>query len=68
MLLTKVRDKIKKFAPNAQAAEELEKSIFGGLSVMRSKWSNLFSKLGGSLDPADLQNLNNCLVVNLKTI
>ena len=50
----KVRDKIKKFAPNAQAAEELEKSIFGGLSVMRSKWANLFTKLGGALDPEDL--------------
>ena len=53
-LVQKVRDKIKKFAPNAQAAEELEKSIFGGLSVMRSKWANLFTKLGGALDPEDL--------------
>ena len=50
----KIRDKIKKFAPNAQAAEELEKSIFGGLSVMRSKWANLFTKLGGVIDPEDL--------------
>jgi hypothetical protein len=53
-MVQKVRDKIKKFAPNAQAAEELEKSIFGGLSVMRSKWANLFTKLGGALDPEDL--------------
>ncbi len=50
----KVRDKIKKFAPTKEAAEELEKSIFGGLSVMRSKWANLFTKLGGALDPEDL--------------
>ena len=36
-------------------AENLaEKSIFGGLSVMRSKWANLFTKLGGALDPEDL--------------
>ncbi len=51
----RVIDGIKKFAPNAQVAEELEKSILGGLSVMRSKWSELFSKLGGSLDAADIQ-------------
>ena len=53
-MVQKVRDKIKEFAPNAQAAEELEKSILGGLSVMRSKWANLFTKLGGALDPEDL--------------
>ena len=52
--IQKVRDKIKKFAPTKEAAEELEKSIFGGLSVMRSKWANLFTKLGGALDPEDL--------------
>ena len=52
----RVRDGIRKFAPNAQAAEELEKSILGGLSVMRSKWSELFSKLGGSLDAQDIQS------------
>ena len=51
----RVIDGIKKFAPNAQVAEELEKSILGGLSVMRSKWSELFSKLGGSLDAQDIQ-------------
>ena len=49
-----IRDKIKKFAPNAEKAAELEKSILGGLSVMRSKWSNLFTKLGGVIDPEDL--------------
>ena len=52
----RVIDGIRKFAPNAQAAEELEKSILGGLSVMRSKWSELFSKLGGSLDAQDIQS------------
>jgi hypothetical protein len=53
--IQKVRDKIRQFAPTPQAAEELEKSIIGGLSIMRSKWSDLFSKLGGSLDAADIQ-------------
>jgi hypothetical protein len=52
----RVTEGIRKFAPNAQAAEELEKSILGGLSVMRSKWSELFSKLGGSLDAQDIQS------------
>ena len=52
--IAKVKDKIKKFAPNAEAAEELEKSILGGLSVMRSKWANMFTKLGGVIDPEDL--------------
>ena len=52
----RVKDGIRKFAPNPQAAEELEKSILGGLSVMRSKWSALFSKLGGSLDAQDIQS------------
>ena len=51
----KVIDGIRKFAPNADVAAELEKSILGGLSIMRSKWSDLFSKLGGSLDAADIQ-------------
>jgi len=51
----RVVEGIRKFAPTKQAAEELEKSILGGLSVMRSKWSDLFSKLGGSLDAQDIQ-------------
>ena len=35
-----------KFAPNTRkTAEELEKSIIGGLSVMRSKWSDCFLNL-----------------------
>ena len=52
----RVIEGIRKFAPTKQAAEELEKSILGGLSVMRSKWSELFSKLGGSLDAQDIQS------------
>ena len=51
----KVIEGIKKFAPNADAAKELEVSILGGLSTMRSKWADLFSKLGGSLDATDIQ-------------
>ena len=54
-LVTKVRDQIKKFAPTAEKAAELEKDIIGNLSIMRSKWSGLFSKLGGSMDAADIK-------------
>ena len=36
--LQKVRD-LKNLHRTAEAAEELEKSIIGGLSVMRSKWA-----------------------------
>ena len=50
----KVIDGIRKFAPNADVAAELEKNILGNLSIMRSKWSELFSKLGGSLDAEDI--------------
>ena len=59
VLINRVRDQIKKFAPSADKAAELEKSIIGGLSVMRSKWSNLFTKLGGSLDSADIKTFQN---------
>ena len=52
----KVIDGINKFAPNAEVAKELEVSILGGLSTMRSKWADLFSKLGGSLDATDIQS------------
>jgi hypothetical protein len=51
----KVIEGIRKFAPNADVAKELEVSILGGLSTMRSKWADLFSKLGGSLDATDIQ-------------
>ena len=54
-LVKKVRDQIKKFAPTAEKAAELEKEIIGNLSIMRSKWSGLFSKLGGSMDAADIK-------------
>ena len=53
--IQKVRDKIKKFAPTADKAAELEKSIIGSLSVMRSKWAALFDELGGTLGPDDLK-------------
>jgi hypothetical protein len=55
-MVQKVKDQIKKFAPNADAAKELEISILGGLSNMRTAWSKLFSKLGGTLDAADIQS------------
>jgi len=54
-LIKKVRDQIKKFAPTAEKAAELEKEIIGNLSIMRSKWSELFSKLGGSMDAEDIK-------------
>jgi hypothetical protein len=55
-MIQKVKDQIKKFAPNADKAKELEVSILGGLSNMRTAWSKLFSKLGGTLDAADIQS------------
>ena len=55
-MVQKVKDQIKKFAPNADKAKELEVSILGGLSNMRTAWSKLFSKLGGTLDAADIQS------------
>ena len=54
-LIQKVRDKIKKLAPNAEKAAEIEKSIVGGLSIMRSKWAALFDELGGTLGPDDFK-------------
>ena len=54
--IQKVRDKIKKFAPTADKAAELEKSIIGSLSVMRTKWAALFDELGGTLGPDDLKD------------
>jgi hypothetical protein len=55
-MIQKVKDQIRKFAPNADKAKELEVSILGGLSNMRTAWSKLFSKLGGTLDAADIQS------------
>jgi len=54
-LIQKVRDKIKKFAPTANKAVEIEKSIVGSLSIMRSKWAALFEELGGTLGADDLK-------------
>jgi len=55
-MVQKVKDQIRKFAPTADKAKELEISILGGLSNMRTAWSKLFSKLGGTLDAADIQS------------
>jgi len=54
-LIKKVRDKIKKFAPTADKAAEIEKGIVGSLSIMRSKWAALFEELGGTLGADDLK-------------
>ena len=54
-LIQKVRDKIKKFAPTADKAAEIEKGIVGSLSIMRSKWAALFEELGGTLGADDLK-------------
>ena len=54
-LIQKVRDKIKKLAPTADKADEIEKSIISSLSIMRSKWAGLFEELGGTLGPDDLK-------------
>jgi len=53
--LLKVDDLIQKFAKDSKQADELRISIFGGLSTMRSKWSGLFSELGGTLDAGDIK-------------
>ena len=50
----KVKDSIKKFAPDAATAKQLEEQILGGLNTMRDKWSELFSMLGGKIDTGDL--------------
>jgi len=53
--LAKVKATIKKFATSADQADEIEKGIVGSLSIMRSKWGNLFSELGGTLGADDLK-------------
>jgi hypothetical protein len=55
-MVQKVKDQIRKFAPNADKAKEIEISVLGGLSNMRTAWSKLFSKLGGTLDASDIQS------------
>jgi hypothetical protein len=52
----KVRETIRKFAPNANKADEIQKSIISSLSIMRSKWAGLFDELGGTLSPDDLKD------------
>ena len=52
--LDKIRGTIDEFAPDKATADALDVSITGGLSVMRSKWSDLFSKLGGSLSKQEI--------------
>jgi hypothetical protein len=53
--VAKVRKSIKNFATSANKAAEIEKGIFGSLSIMRSKWAALFDELGGTLGPDDLK-------------
>jgi len=48
--VNKVKETIRKFATSPEKAKEIEGQILGGLRTMRDKWSELFSKLGGSLD------------------
>ena len=50
-----LREVIKKFAPNAEKAAEIDSSIVSGLSAMRIKWGDLFSKLGESFGPEDIK-------------
>jgi len=54
-LLQKVKDKIKKLAPNADKADEIQKGIISSLSIMRNKWAALFDELGGTLGPDDFK-------------
>ena len=50
----KVTKKIQELAKNADQAKEIETAIFGGLSTIRSRWSKLFSDVGGKLDKSEL--------------
>jgi len=65
--LDKVRRTIDEFAPNKEAADALDVSISGGLSVMRSKWSDLFSKLGGSLNKKEIADFKQLFGNKFKT-
>jgi hypothetical protein len=53
--LAKVKETIKKFATSADQADEIEKGIVSSLSIMRTKWGNLFGELGGTLGADDLK-------------
>jgi hypothetical protein len=48
--------------------DEVTTDILGSLSAIRSRWSDLFSKLGRSLGKMKYKNLKNYLVINLKII
>jgi hypothetical protein len=50
----KVSKKIQGLAKNADQTKEIETAIFGGLSTIRSRWSKLFSDVGGKLDKKEL--------------
>ena len=65
--LDKVRKTIDDFAPSKEAADALDVSITGGLSVMRSKWSDLFSKLGGSLSKKEIADFKQLFGNKFKT-
>ncbi len=65
--LDKVRRTIDEFAPDKATADALDVSITGGLSVMRSKWSDLFSKLGGSLSKKEIADFKQLFGNKFKT-
>jgi hypothetical protein len=52
--LVKLKEAIRKFAANSDEADEVVKSLIGGLGTMRSKWAELFSELGGSLGKEEI--------------
>jgi hypothetical protein len=65
--LDKIRRTIDEFAPDKATADALDVSITGGLSVMRSKWSDLFSKLGGSLSKQEIADFKQLFGNKFKT-
>ena len=65
--LDKIRRTIDEFAPDKATADALDVSITGGLSVMRSKWSDLFSKLGGSLSKQEITDFKKLFGNKFKT-
>ena len=48
--------------------DQVVTDILASLSSIRTRWSDLFSKLGRSLGQMKLKNLKVCLVISLKTI
>ena len=53
-LLAKVSNSILDNTKNAEEAALIEANISGNLSLIRTKWGNLFSKIGGKLDKSEL--------------